>query len=780
MLQFGGFSRFMSASRRLLIALTLLAWLFPAQAQTKYALLIGINTYQPAGTTVRHPAGVNTGRFAPGAPLFDNLAGPTNDVASMRGVLTSSKFGFPDDEQHMHVLLNGDATRAGILDAMKKYLVDQPQKGDTVVFYIASHGSLRVNSKSKKQVFDLAGKPTPLDNTIVPADAYLGSEDIRDREMARVFNKALDKGIHLTAIFDTCHSGGTARGAQVGPRTVARMLAYDPRDIAEAPDRNADGTPVVAPTDRKDNGALVFSATQVDQKAQELPDATPPHGVFTMALIDALQQLPADIPADDLWKRVQIDLEVQGISSQQPMLDGTQQRKEQSLFGQAPGNVKVRAAVARVGDDGIVLDIGTVADIGIGSEFVALRQGDRTTLRITATAGINRSLAAVVSPAGAQVVAKDLFELTKWVPAHRTILNLWVPPSNLTQEKIAAVVTEARSSGLRLVRDPSRQAWTWLIGWDGTQWTLQKAGVRGSEPLGPTFAAAVLLRKIGRDAAVWFNLPPPSELASRLVNNRAGSAAQVIASEQQALYRLVGTVTDAGPAYAWYNQGDFIAGRQTPEGYGNGCSPDSHYPIRTDWASGRDTAATLQEDATKLARLNGWLLLPALEGQSGFPYHLALERIADQKILEDKGATYENESYSLLLRARGDTRADARSVYVLAVDCQGTGSLAYPLAAGNNVYPQEGGRLDQIPLPGVQMTIGPPFGTDTYILLSTSTPLSSPAELNFTGVVRGGASDGKPIDNLVGQTSSGVSGNVTEMPIDWGVEYLEMHSHPKP
>ena len=90
---------------------------------------------------------------------------------------------------------------------MNKYLVEQPQKGDTVVLYVAGHGSLRVNSKSNKQTFDLGGKPTPLDNTIVPADAYLGTEDIRDREMARIFNKALDKGIHLTAIFDTCHSG---------------------------------------------------------------------------------------------------------------------------------------------------------------------------------------------------------------------------------------------------------------------------------------------------------------------------------------------------------------------------------------------------------------------------------------------------------------------------------------------------------------------------------------------------------------------------------------------
>ncbi len=206
----------------------------------------------------------------------------------------------------MHVLENGAATRAGILAAMNKYLVDEPQKGDTVVFYFAGHGSLRVNSRSAKQVFDVEGKPTPLDNTIVPADAYLGAEDIRDREIARIFNKALNKGIRLTAIFDTCHSGGTARGAEIGPKTVDRLIAYDPRDIAEAPDTNADGTPVTAPEDRKDNAALVLAATQTDQKAKELSDSSPPHGVFTKALVDALQSLPADIPSIDLWKRVRV------------------------------------------------------------------------------------------------------------------------------------------------------------------------------------------------------------------------------------------------------------------------------------------------------------------------------------------------------------------------------------------------------------------------------------------------------------------------------------------
>jgi hypothetical protein len=773
----------MSAWRVLLAVFCLFAPML--QAQQKYALLIGIDTYQPPNTVIKPPPGVSSGRFAPGAPLFTNLAGPTNDVASVRQVLTSAKFGFPNDDQHIHLLENGEATRVGILAAMNKYLINEPQKGDIVVLYVAAHGSLRVNTKSKKQTFDLGGKPTPLDNTIVPADAYLGAEDVRDREMARIFNQALDKGIRLTAIFDTCHSGGTARGAQSGPRMAARMLAYDPRDIAEPPDVDAGGTPVIAPEDRSDNSALILAATQVDQKAMELADASPPHGAFTLALIDALQALPANIPAVDLWKRVQVGLEVEGITDQQPVLDGTKRRKQQPLFGGEADTGKVRAAVQQVQDQGVILDIGAVSDIGIGSEFVSIlpAAGEKVALRITEAEGIDRSKATVVSPAGAKVAAKDVFELAKWVPAKKPNLYFWVPVSQLTQAQITAAVSEARLSGVRLVNDPSREAWSYLIGWDGSQWTTQRAGVRGADPLAATLTADLIKRKLPKDAVVWLNLPPAAEVSTPLLRNDPTSAAQTTASEVQAMYVLAGTVTESGPAYTWYNRGELIAGRQTPAGYGNGCSADSPYPIRTEWASGVDTVATLTQFAAGLAKLNGWVQLlqsGAAGGGSDYPYHLSLLREADSTTAEDKGKTHADDVYQIMLQARGDTRADPRWVYVLAIDCQGKGDLMFPQQGGNNRYPLEAGRLDQIRLPGARFKISPPFGTDTYVLLSTSTQLANPDALSFESVTRGPLKEpSSPVEMLLISTSAGEQGATLETPTDWGVEYLQMHSQPE-
>jgi len=110
---------------------------------------------------------------------------------------------------------------------MQKYLVDVPQKGDTVVFYDASHGSLRVNSKGNKLTVLVGGQYVHADSTMVPSDAYKGGYDVRDREMTRIFNAALDKGVHLTVIFDSCHSGGISRG--IGRFTANALWPLIPR-----------------------------------------------------------------------------------------------------------------------------------------------------------------------------------------------------------------------------------------------------------------------------------------------------------------------------------------------------------------------------------------------------------------------------------------------------------------------------------------------------------------------------------------------------------------------
>src|SRR6202043_1286137 len=153
-----------------------------------------------------------------------------------------------------------ETTRAGLLAAMRKYLVDVPANGDTLVFYYAGHGSLRVNNKGTKLSMLVDGRPTHVDSTLVPSDAWTGNFDIRDREMTDIFQQALDRGIRLTVILDSCHSGSFTRGVETGKKFVDRYLPFDPRDIDEPPAKLPSGEERPAPSQRKDNPALVFSA----------------------------------------------------------------------------------------------------------------------------------------------------------------------------------------------------------------------------------------------------------------------------------------------------------------------------------------------------------------------------------------------------------------------------------------------------------------------------------------------------------------------------------------
>ena len=139
----------------------------PAAAQTKRALLIGIDTYEAEGKTDQQTGGSDSTKGdAADAGRWDlrewgNLDGSLNDVESVHELLASPKYGFA--ENNIHIVEEEKATREGILQAMKKYLLDEPSRGDTVVFYYAGHGSQRYNS--------LTDKPFHLDETIVPADA---------------------------------------------------------------------------------------------------------------------------------------------------------------------------------------------------------------------------------------------------------------------------------------------------------------------------------------------------------------------------------------------------------------------------------------------------------------------------------------------------------------------------------------------------------------------------------------------------------------------------------
>jgi len=698
------------------LVVSLLAGSGLCAAQTRRALLIGIDDYAPPkksitlSAAVDKPRGLESEPSRWDLPVWPTLEGAVNDALAMKETLTSPKFGFSKQEPYMKVLTNQQATRQAILEAMRKYLVDEPAKGDVVVFYYAGHGSQRYNSKSTK--------PRHLDETIVPVDANEGGFDIRDKEIARIFNSALNKGVKLTAIFDSCHSGSVARGIPLGSSGAARFLGYDPRD-ANDPEDSSD-----RPEDRKDNTALVFTATQHDQFAREWDFNGDHHGAFTIALIQALKALPANTPASDVYKRVKVVMQGMGLADQQPALGGVASRPRDALLGSSSESTRLRVAVAREGmlDNGrIVLDAGKITGIGRGSEFVSVtesKSSPQVRIRVVELDGMNKSLAELVAPGTAKIEAGDLFELDKWIPAEENRLQVWMAPATLSSadlDDFAAEMSSLRTSPrVKWIDDLSTVAPTHVVSWNGTEWVLQSVG-GASQSLGTHPTSSQVLDKIGGNATstrLFVNFPPSKELAAQIKLSQDSSAAvELLRRPQLANYLLTGRLQGANLEYAWVLKDVIEQGKTAPNG-GSVCGPDTSFPLRTDWtpAASATLGATghdLTELAARLAKVKLWLSL------------------------------------------RG------------------------------NQLPERGAVPSEISLTGIGpgIKIVPPFGLDSYVLLTTTEQLPDPSLLEFDPVLtRGARGPSSPLGDLLGSASSGRRGMERPVPSNWAIHYLQIRS----
>ncbi|AFZ21174.1 caspase family protein [Allocoleopsis franciscana] len=161
----------------------------------KLALLVGINNY------IEQP-----------------LEGCLNDVDLQRNLLIY-RFGF--NPKDILVLPDKDATREGMLTAFDEHLIKQAKLGDVVVYHYSGHGS---------QIFDsdpIGGErgKAGLNGTFVPVDSNLSAgypevggtvQDIMGHTLFLLMSAL--KTENVTAVLDSCFSGGATREARVRSR----------------------------------------------------------------------------------------------------------------------------------------------------------------------------------------------------------------------------------------------------------------------------------------------------------------------------------------------------------------------------------------------------------------------------------------------------------------------------------------------------------------------------------------------------------------------------------
>jgi hypothetical protein len=343
-----------------------------------------------------------------------DLPGAANDARNMRDVLVA-RWGFRPDGVRM--LLDAEATREGIRQALAEWLPSVARPGDLIVFYYSGHGS---------QVFDRDGDETDgLDETLCPADVMRNSSrlDIKDDELGGWLRALPTRNV--TVILDACHSGTATRA--VAPFARRKALSRAVTDLTDGPaGAAAAAAPPTAMDGRDDgfgDGVLEISAAQADQYALEASfegeDGRPQAGgAFTVPLIRYLWQVPAGTSYQEVF-RLTRDAVRRGNFAQNPQLSGGAGRPLFDLTAPAapggsteaaPRRALASAAVSGVSADGsVVLENGAAAGMTVGS----LVEAGGVRLRVTRIDG-TRALArgeggdvAPLAPGGAPATLSE-------------------------------------------------------------------------------------------------------------------------------------------------------------------------------------------------------------------------------------------------------------------------------------------------------------------------------------------------------------------------------------
>ena len=272
-----------------------------------YALLIGINYYQPS-------------KF-PNNDKATNLYGCLRDIALVENFL-KTKLRIPENSTFKLTSSEGTENRPSeSADRLPTYenmvrafqnLTNIAQPGDQVYIHYSGHGA-RASTKFP----DLKGKDAK-DESLCPFNINLPeARYLRDVELAYLIQKMVDKKLIVTVVLDSCHSGGATRGkggalargrgeVDSSPRIMESLVATD-EELAQTW-RSLSSTFTGNPQDGigwlpDPKGYVLVTACASHELACEKPFEDGFNGLLTYYLVKALRKMELNLTTYDLVYR---------------------------------------------------------------------------------------------------------------------------------------------------------------------------------------------------------------------------------------------------------------------------------------------------------------------------------------------------------------------------------------------------------------------------------------------------------------------------------------------
>jgi hypothetical protein len=233
--------------------------------------------------------------------------------------------------------------------------------------------------------------------------------------------------------------------------------------------------------------------------------------------------------------------------------------------------------------------------------------------------------------------------------------------------------------------------------------------------------------------------------------------------------------------------------------------PVSPLPPITDWKS---DPKELEGFVLRLSKIAGWVKLDSPQGTGGrFAYQLVLKNIKNQPLAGSNATLSEGDIFSIYLVADESllqAPIEQRHVYVLTIDQFGRSDLLYPnLRNPDTQLPDLRASTipKEIPLGQVKVCGPDPkksgcrnpgvLGAETYVMLTTTEPLSDPSVLQGDGVrtpreieaekqSKGTRGAESALTNLLTGIGSTARSGETVVPLNWSVQQVFLNSVPKP
>jgi Caspase domain len=349
-----------------------------------YALLIGVDCYLP--------------NQLPGGYCYASLGGCVRDINHVEEFLRR-KFGMPEE-----CILKLTATNAGrsqpleprdqwptyenMVDRLKQ-LTTLAHPGDQVYIHYSGHGG-----RATTVYPDLKGT-NGSDEALVPTD--IGNSEaryLRDVEMAHLLKTMVDRGLIVTVVLDSCHSGGATRGLggavprRATPIPGAAVISV--LDFVDKTPRPTDSqvaslealkltwrglpsgtTRAVKPASGwllEPQGYTLLAACRASESAYEFPfDGRENNGALTYWLLDSLKQVGPGLSYKMLHDRILAKVHSQ-FSQQTPQLQGEGNRL---VFGSEQVQPHYAVLVMQVdkSKEQVMVDAGQAHGMRKGTQF---------------------------------------------------------------------------------------------------------------------------------------------------------------------------------------------------------------------------------------------------------------------------------------------------------------------------------------------------------------------------------------------------------------------------